>query len=38
MGSMLDEEYITKFLELLRCMPYIKDAKAKINGSLVAYL
>jgi len=25
MGSMTDEEYTTKFLELLRYVPYLKD-------------
>lgn len=30
MGSMTDEEYIGKFLELLRYVPYLKEEKAKI--------
>ena len=29
MGLMIDEEYTTKFLELLRYLLYIKDEKAK---------
>ena len=29
MESMIDEEYMTKFLELLRYVPYLKDEKAK---------
>ena len=28
MGSMADEEYTTKFLELLRYVPYLKYEKA----------
>jgi len=32
MGSMIDEEYITKFMELLRYVPYLKDEKAKVWG------
>ena len=31
MGSMTDEEYTTKFLELLRYVPYLKDEKAKVQ-------
>lgn len=31
MGSKIDEEYTTKFLELLRYVPYPKDDKAKIQ-------
>jgi len=30
MGSMIDDEYTSKFLELLRYVPYLKDEKAKI--------
>ena len=30
MGAMTDEEYMTKFLELLRYVPYLKEEKAKI--------
>ena len=41
MGSMTDEEYITKFLDLLRYVPYLKDEKAKIqrfvNGFPLAF-
>ena len=31
MGQMLDEECTTKFLELLRYVPYLKDENAKIQ-------
>lgn len=31
MESMMNEEYITKFLELLRCVSYIKDENMKIQ-------
>ena len=31
MESMKDEEYISKFLELLRYVPYYKEEKAKIQ-------
>lgn len=31
MGSMTNEEYMTKFLELLRCVLYIKDEKDKVQ-------
>jgi len=31
MGSMTDEEYMTKFLELMRYVPYIKDEKDKVH-------
>eukprot|EP00253_Pinus_taeda_P032219 PITA_32219 len=31
MGSMIDEEYTTKFLELLRYVPYLTDEKAKFQ-------
>ncbi len=31
MGSMIDEEYTSKFLELLRYMPYLKKEKARIQ-------
>jgi len=31
MGSMIDEEYMTKFLELLRYVPYLKDEKTKFS-------
>ena len=41
MGSMTDEEYTTKFLELLRYVPYLKDEKAKVkrfsNGLPLAF-
>jgi len=30
MGQMTDDEYVTKFLELLRYVPYLKDEKEKI--------
>ena len=31
MGSMTDEEYTTKFLELLRYVPYLKYDKGKVH-------
>ena len=31
MGSMIDEEYKNKFLELLRYVLYLKDEKAKVQ-------
>lgn len=31
MGLMIDEEYMTKFLKLLRYVPYLKDEKARIH-------
>ena len=31
MGSMTDEEYMEKILELLRYVPYIDDEKAKVQ-------
>jgi len=31
MGSMTDDEYTSRFLELLRYMPYLMEEKAKIN-------
>ena len=31
MGSIIDEEYTTKFLELLRYVPYLEDEKAKFQ-------
>jgi len=31
MGSMKDDEYTSKFLELLRYVPYLKEEKAKIQ-------
>jgi len=31
MGSMTDEEYMTKFLELLRYVPYLKVEKTKVQ-------
>jgi len=41
MGSMTNEEYTSIFMELLRCVPYLKEEKAKIqrfiNGLLVAF-
>lgn len=40
-GSMIDDEYTSRFLELLRYVPYLKEEKAKvhrfINGLPVAY-
>ena len=41
MGSMTNEEYTSRFLELLRYVPYLKEEKVKIqiliNGLLVAF-
>ena len=41
MGSMTNEEYTRKFLELLRYVPYLKEEKTKthrfISGLLVAF-
>jgi len=31
MGSMTNDEYTNRFLELLRYVPYLKDEKAKIQ-------
>jgi len=31
MGSMIDEEYTTRFLKLLRYVPYLKEEKAKVQ-------
>ena len=31
MGSMIDEEYTRRFLELMRYVPYLKEEKAKIQ-------
>lgn len=31
MGLMTDEEYTTKFLELLRYIMYLKDEKEKVE-------
>lgn len=31
MGQLIDEEYVTKFLELLRCVPYLEDENVKIQ-------
>jgi len=31
MGSMTDEEYTSRFLELLRYVPYLKEEKANIH-------
>jgi len=31
MGFMIDDEYYSRFLELLRYVPYLKDEKAKIH-------
>ena len=41
MGSLIYDEYTSRFLELLRYVPYLKDEKAKIHrfigGFPVAY-
>lgn len=31
-GSMTDEEYTSRFLELLRYVPYLEEEKAKVKG------
>jgi len=31
MGSMTDDEYISRFLELLRYVPYLEEEKSKIH-------
>jgi len=31
MGSMIDEDYMTKFLEFLRYVPYLKNEKPKVQ-------
>lgn len=31
MGSMTDDKYMTKFLEFLRYVPYLKDEKTKFH-------
>lgn len=31
MGSMIDQEYMTMFLDLFRYLPFIKDEKAKVK-------
>lgn len=35
MGSMIDEEYISKFLELLRYVPYLKEENTKIQQFMI---
>ena len=30
MGSMIDDEYTRRFLELLRYVPYLREEKAKV--------
>ena len=41
MGSMTDEQFISRFLELLSYVPYLREEKAKvqrfISGLLVTY-
>jgi len=41
MGSMIDEEYTSKFMELLRYVPYLTEEKVKIqrfiSGLLVEF-
>ena len=37
MGSMTEEEYTTKLLELLRYVPYLKDEKAKFQRFLIVF-
>jgi hypothetical protein len=31
LGKLIIEEYVNKFLELLRCVPYIRDEKVKVQ-------
>jgi len=31
MGSMIEDEYTSMFLELLRCVPHLKEEKAKVE-------
>lgn len=35
MCSMTNEEYTTRFLELLRYVPYLKDKKTKIQWFII---
>jgi len=35
MGSLTDEEYKTKFLELLRYVSYLKDEKTKVQRFII---
>ena len=35
MGSMKDDEYTSKFLELLRYVPYLKEEKAKVRRFII---
>jgi len=35
MGSMIDEEYMTKFPDLLRYVPYVKDEKTKVQRFII---
>lgn len=35
---MIDEEYTTKFLQILRCVPNLKDEKAKVQRSFSGFL
>ena len=37
MGSMTDEECMTKFLELLRYVPYLTDEKAKVQRFFIGF-
>ena len=38
MGSMTDEEYTSRLLELLRYVPYLKEEKAKIQRFISGFL
>jgi len=38
MGSMTDEEYTSRFLELLRYVPYLKEEKVKIQRFISGFL
>jgi len=35
MGSLTDEEYTTKFLDLVRYLLYLKDEKAKVQSFFI---
>lgn len=37
MGSMTNEEYMTKFLELLRYVPYLKNEKKKVQSFISGF-
>lgn len=37
MGSMINEEYMTKFMELLRYVPCLKDEKTKVQRFIIRF-